>query len=88
MRDLSTLFLVFIFATMLSVCGVKVMCVSNVRPRTFGVLFRGSARPKRVTRGWRLDSRKSGVSSVMEDFSAEADRRLVVNHSSRRDMYC
>ena len=62
--------------------GVKVKCVSKVRPRILGVLFSGIVLLFRVICGWIFDWCLSVVISVIEDFSADADIRLVLSQFS------
>lgn len=85
---LSTFSFVCTFFVMFFMWGVKLMCVSYVMPSIVGVLLRGRRWLKSVMCGWRLDSRLSGVRSVVDDFSADAVIRLFVSHCSRSVMYC
>ena len=64
----------FLFAVlvMFSMCFEMVKCVSNVRPRIFGYLFKGMRVLFSFTWGWREDWCLSVVMRVIEDFSGEA----------------
>src|SRR5215469_10108186 len=85
---LSTLFLMVVFLVISLTCGVNVTCGSYLTPSMVGVLLRGRGELKRVTCGWVLDYRRSGVNRVREDLFADAVILLAVSHCSNCVVYC
>lgn len=79
----------FLFAVlvMFSMCFEKVKCVSYVRPRIFGNLFKGMRVLFSFTWGWREDWCLSVVIRVIEDFSGEAVILFDFSHVSSCWMY-
>jgi len=79
----------FLFAVLIMfwVCFEKVKCVSYVRPRIFGNLFKGMMVLFSFTWGWREDWCLSVVMRVIEDFSGEAVILFDFSHVSSCWMY-
>jgi len=86
-RDFNALSFLLALAFMLFMYWVKVMCVSSVRPRSFGYFSNESNWLKSVTLGYVYDSCLSGVKSVIIDFVGDADILFCTSHRFNECMY-